>query len=474
MKKIIFTVLISLGFITIVNAKTNDTTLTFNNLKDYNYEIKGEGKYLSNYTTMFYANGKLAYCIEPGVDIETHTYNSDFDWSKTKFTKEQTDYLELIGYFGYEYPGHNQTKYYLAAQELIWEYIGKVSVRFTTEKGGKGTEINLNNEKNTILKLIEDYKKNPKFNNDTFSINLENTIKDENSVLNNYEITNSNVESKIKDNSLIFKSKEEKEAVITLKYKKYDTNTTLVYTQGSSQKLATLRLSQNKETKIKLNFVSGKIDIQKYGEKLKEGYAYQMEALKGVKFGLFNLENNLIKEITTDNNGKALINNLNFGKYYLMELENMTNHKLDPKKYFFEINLNNLDENIIINNYLPKGKIKIIKKDAENKLLSGAKFGIYDEKDNLICIKTTDNGIILIEDLAFGKYYLKEIQAPIGYELNNEKYYFEINDENKLLELEVKNDLIIEVPKTDKNSNILILFTFLTLILIEICSLKKY
>lgn len=461
MKKLLLGGLLFFSFVIPTYAGNNDTQLTYNNLKDYYYEISGSGIYMSNYTTMFYANGKLAYCIEPGVSITTSTYNSSNLWSNTSFSKEQTNYMELIGYFGYEYPGHNTVKYYLAAQELIWEYIRNLNVKFTTEKNGAGTEINLQNEKNTILNLIENYKKNPKFIEDVYSINIENTITDENNVLMDYEIESSDIEAQIKNNTLVFKSETAGVKSITLNHKKYDNQTTLIYTQGSSQALATLRLTHNKNYQIDLTFTSGQIEIQKYGEELvtnDNDYSFEMKSLPNVDFGLFDLGNNLIKEVVTDSDGKVTFDDINFGKYYIMELKNNTSHKIDDKKYFFNVDKLSLNHQLNVNNFLPKGKLLITKKDNNGFLIDNVKFGLYDEKDNLLCIKETKNGIIKIDNLPFGMYYLRELETPKDYIKDSEKHFFEIKSEEQI-NIELINDLIIEIPKTGKTNIFYFLFS---------------
>jgi len=457
MKKILFTLII-LCLFSGAEAKENDTTLTFNNLYDYYYEIEGGEIYLSNYTSMFLVNGKIAYCIEPGVGITTSTYDSYTDFSKTNLTNQQINQLELFGYFGYDYPGHNTTKYYLATQELIWEYMKNVNVRFTTAKNGAGNEINLNTEKNEILKLIDEYNKKINFEESVFSINLENILEDKNNVLKNYEIVSSELDAKIEDGKLIFKSSEEGTKKISLKYKKYDNKTTLVYSKGSSQKLASLSLSNDKVVNIELNFKTGTVNIKKEGEKLiqKNPYYYEMVSLENVKFGIYDLEDNLINEVTTDKEGKATINNLSFGKYYLKEIENKNGHVVDDKKFYLEINKDDLVEDINVINYLPKGSAQIVKKDESGNSLDGAIFGLYTENDKLIGQETTKKGIIRFNSLAFGKYYIKELEAPIGYVLDTQKYYFEIKSKDEKIDINIINDLI-DVPITSKNNLFLVL-----------------
>lgn len=65
---------------------------------------------------------------------------------------------------------------------------------------------------------------------------------------------------------------------------------------------------------------------------------------------------------------------------------------------------------------------KVNKEDAE---LSGARFALYNDEECTTQIATAesdDNGIVTFDKLRAGTYYLKEIQAPVGYVASNEKW----------------------------------------------------
>ena len=149
--------LLTLGFIlfsfgiSFVKAET----ITYKKLDNIYFNMTVDGVNSSNGVTMFYLDGRLAYCIEPGVAINTKTYDSTNDWSKTTLTKEKQQYLEKIGYYGYEYPGHQTDKYYIATQELIWKSVKNIEAYFTTGPNGTGEKIDINKEKNEILALIK-------------------------------------------------------------------------------------------------------------------------------------------------------------------------------------------------------------------------------------------------------------------------------------------------------------------------------
>ena len=108
----------------------------------------------------------------------------------------------------------------------------------------------------------------------------------------------------------------------------------------------------------------------------------------------------------------------------------------------------NLELNINI--HIEGGKLFLSKLDSETKSnyslgssnLRDAKYGIYDENNNLIEELITDNlGKSSSNYLKFGKYYLKEIKASYGYLLDNNKYEFIINHDNLDKNLEVYENL---------------------------------
>lgn len=83
--------------------------------------------------------------------------------------------------------------------------------------------------------------------------------------------------------------------------------------------------------------------------------------------------------------------------------------------------------------------LEITKKIADSQIpLKGAKIAIYDEWDNILKgisekdkIGTTDASgkvIFTTMNLEEGNYYYKEVEAPEGYELNDEKYYFSVDN----------------------------------------------
>lgn len=63
--------------------------------------------------------------------------------------------------------------------------------------------------------------------------------------------------------------------------------------------------------------------------------------------------------------------------------------------------------------------------------LSGAKFVLMDcHHEQIMCIKTDENGEALIDCLPYGKYYLREVEPPMGYHRCSEEVEIVIDEDN--------------------------------------------
>lgn len=214
------------------------------------------------------------------------------------------------------------------------------------------------------------------------------------------------------------------------------------------------------ETKFENKRVLGNLEITKYGEELnylEQGYEYNKINLSGVKIGLYQ-NDKLIKEYTTNEEGKITIKNLELGKYIIKELETVNNHVLDNSEYMVDIKYKDqytkvVNYKLTINNYLPKGTLEFTKTNiSKSKALPNTLMEIYTlEDDKLIFSGRTDkDGKIIIKDLPIGKYYLLEKEAPKGYVINSNKQEFEILENGQIVVSEMQDEMVVKVPITEK------------------------
>lgn len=178
--------------------------------------------------------------------------------------------------------------------------------------------------------------------------------------------------------------------------------------------------------------------------------------LEGVEFEVLDENNKVLEKIVTDENGEALTSKYairDFSKLKLRETKTLENYVLSDKVETIELKENQIS-NIKFENEKIKGKVEITKVDSkdENKKLEGAKFGLYDENDNLIETLITDKeGIALSQVLYKGNYYLKELETGSNYYLLNEDTFeFEIAKNGETIKKTIKNepvDITVDVDK---------------------------
>jgi len=188
-------------------------------------------------------------------------------------------------------------------------------------------------------------------------------------------------------------------------------------------------------------FSDGKMGIQKLD------YSTKMP-IKDVTFGLYSDEacNNEIARVITDENGFASLEDIEPGKYYIKELDCPLGYVLDDSIYDLDI-LPDLDTCVVIYNQRVPITIIINKTDREtgrsepqgDAKLNGAKYGVYaaedimridgcsgivTKKDELVGQITIGfKNMGFIDGLYPGKYYIREIEAPVGYKLDDTKYF---------------------------------------------------
>lgn len=114
-----------------------------------------------------------------------------------------------------------------------------------------------------------------------------------------------------------------------------------------------------------------------------------------------------------------------------------------------------------------RGTLEFYKVDAKTgKFLSNVFVEIYNEEEELVYKGITDeNGKIVVDNLAYGKYYIKEVKALKGYQLYQKPLYFEIKEDKEIVSVSMENERIVKVPNTGKSLNGDIVYSFVLMIL---------
>lgn len=99
-----------------------------------------------------------------------------------------------------------------------------------------------------------------------------------------------------------------------------------------------------------------------------------------------------------------------------------------------------------------KGSVTVNKIDQDGNKLAGAYFQLLDENKNPIKTLVTDqNGVAKFEDLDYGTYYIKEVQAPKGYIITGQLSEVEVGEDQAHVSFTAKNTKnAIEFRKVDE------------------------
>ena len=184
------------------------------------------------------------------------------------------------------------------------------------------------------------------------------------------------------------------------------------------------------------------------------------KAVEGIEFTITggNLTSPIIGK--TDANGTLKFEDLQPGTYTITETtpdkyvpQTAKTITLSPEEY----------EYVTFYNTVKKGSITGLKTDSNNKPLAGAVIGLFGADvtsftlDTAINTVTTgENGAFEFKDIPYGEYIVREIEAPVGYVLNENLYPVKIENHGDVIELEIVNEYVlktIEILKTDTYSN---------------------
>ncbi len=193
------------------------------------------------------------------------------------------------------------------------------------------------------------------------------------------------------------------------------------------------------------------------------------EPLEGAKIGLYDNNGNPITNSegnpiikTTGENGKIEFTNLEAGTYKYKEIEAPIGYELNEKMYTFRIGedgtITHGTNGGVIYNEAQKHSASIVKYIKGTKTpVPGAVIGLFDEEGEAIVgtngqaieLTTGENGQVTFTNLEAGTYYYKEIEAPNGYELNEEMYTFTVNKDGTISHGENGGIIYNETIKTN-------------------------
>src|SRR5699024_3162931 len=165
------------------------------------------------------------------------------------------------------------------------------------------------------------------------------------------------------------------------------------------------------------------------------------EPLPNTTFQIKDEDGNVVVEGKTNGNGIATFEELPYGKYTYQEIAAPEGYVIDKNPYPFEIKEDGEVIKAEMENRLIEGSIEITKIDADTEeSLEGVEFTLYDESGKTIAEKQTNGeGIVIFEDLKYGKYTMKETKELPNYNENDTVYEFGVDKDGEVIEKTIEN-----------------------------------
>ncbi len=207
-------------------------------------------------------------------------------------------------------------------------------------------------------------------------------------------------------------------------YKKWtDSKTVTISSHGQTVDVGT----------ITNTMITGTVVVTKYRKKMYDGM--QEKTLQGATLELRKAGTTTVVGAAkgTDANGQVMWTNIPFGTYDIYETKAPTGYQLGGKVGTVTVNSES------ITTYKPNvtntpvyGSVRVIKNDDKGGVLPGAIFELLDatkstKAKDINGITTTNkttgpDGIAQWQNLEYGEYYVHEVTAPTGYQLDKGYY----------------------------------------------------
>lgn len=177
----------------------------------------------------------------------------------------------------------------------------------------------------------------------------------------------------------------------------------------------------------------------------------------------------LIEIVTLDESGNGTVKtDLPMGGYYVKELATDEHYILPDTKYpvtFEYAGQENAKVQLAVNdgeaieNHLIYGSVSGRKVDENGEPLGGALIGLFKYNDTeftkenaLMTVTSKEDGSFSFEQIPFGIWYVREIEQPTGFVLNETVYEVNIAENEQVVEIEIVNEFVrgnITLTKVD-------------------------
>ena len=415
------------------------------------------------------------FCAEHGVDFKTgSSYNGNY-YTPTDATIKRACKIAYFGWYkdngGYVVDGGilaNDMKWvkqaYVFTQQYIWETLGQSNATFRDST----VQADYVAFKNDINNKINNMQTRPSFDATIIEIEAGETkvLNDTNGVLADYSSIDNT-----KDNVRFQHNKGENTLTITVS--EDCTVESLNISDSTFQSWGLIKEeSRDQDTTVYFSFTTGVQDqlmALHYNDPVPMAMSLKINLFGKIELTKLSTNNDLIdgavfnitgpdgyNQDVTVKNGKITVEKLKRGTYTIKEKSAPTGYLVNTEKYQVEVKPSQTSTKTITDTE-PTGKIVLYKVSENNDKIGGAVFQViaaekitnkagtktfYTEGQEVSKITTASGtGVAQIDNLPLGKYYVKEVQAPTGYLLNENTYTANLvykNDTTPVITIEIK------------------------------------
>ena len=420
-----------------------------------------------------FADGKEAYCIEPGHTLHsgnTLTEDGSTVWKKLGSAKQKAINLALL----YGKPGSGkclsgtEDQKWVATQLIVWEFVSGcrstsegykcTNTKFIDGICAGGANPGVKSVYNAISKSLANYSTVPSFASaiaskaETYEMKYSDgkytlTLTDSNNILSNLNFkTTGGVSASVSGNKLTLTSSFPVNDAVTFNSAKSmpDVGKTVLVPYGDATLQDVISGVENDADPIRAYFKvktsSGNLKLIKTSE---DGNVANIEfTVKGDGYS---------KTVKTNSKGEFELTDLFPGSYTVTEI---TDSKYEPQKSQTVKVESGKTATVTFKNVLKKWNLTVTKTDAETKsaqgdaTLAGAVYGIYNN-GKLVDKYTTDkNGSFKTSYYVCGdNWTLKEIEPSEGYLLDETEYHIgaeakKYTIENNSISMGVTEDIL--------------------------------
>lgn len=439
----------------------------------YIKKVKSDGytKYQQGQFMRRSEDNKFVYCLQPYADIDNNLPYYDVireDYERVLgFTEAQWERISLLAYYGYQYNDngvdHSDQKWYAITQVMIWRTTNPESdIYFTDTLNGNRTS-KFDGEIAEMERLVSEHYKTPSLASEVvLPIGHTINLPDSNNVLNQYRISGtSNVTASINGNTLSVTANSIGEGSVTFEKKatKYEIPP-IVYFSDHSQNVMRVGNYDPVKAKFTLKVIGGRVTPEKVDVETKKNIPQGEAKLGGAVYGIYKVDGTRVGSVTTKDDGTNTSDYLpEIGRFYLLEEKASEGYLLDSNKYYFEITEDNLNPTVQVFEQVIKLDFEFTKvyASADTEIMEpevGIKFGIYNNKNELVKEVITDSQGIFRFTLPYGTYTIKQLTTTKGHE-KIEDFKVEVKNVGEVVQKVISNAPItakLRVVKIDSET----------------------